>query len=52
MNEAAKEAFRNNQQKSDNDSPNIFKKSTIDRYTDRPNSLITGRKYSALDNFC
>ena len=34
------------------DSPNIFKKSNIDRYIDRPNKLYLGGKYAALDDFC
>ena len=32
--------------------PNIFKKSNIDRYMERPNTTFCNRKYSILDDFC
>ena len=33
-------------------SPNIFKKSNIDRYMERPNATFCNGKYSILANFC
>ena len=35
-----------------NDSKNIFKRSNIDQYIDKPNVLFSGGKDSALDKFC
>ena len=34
------------------DSPNIFKKSNIDRYMERPNALFCNGEYSMLNHFC
>ena len=34
------------------DSSNIFKKSNIDRYMERPSATFCNGKYSILDNFC
>ena len=34
------------------DSLNIFKRSNIDRYMERPSSRFCNRKYSVLNNFC
>ena len=34
------------------DSSNIFKKSNIDRYVERPNAIFYNGKYSVLDHFC
>ena len=34
------------------DSSNIFKKSNIDRYVERPNATFYNGKYSVLDHFC
>ena len=34
------------------DSPNIFKKSNIDRYMERLSATFCNGKYSILDNFC
>ena len=34
------------------DSPNIFKKSNIDRYVERPSETFCNGKYSALNDFC
>ena len=34
------------------DSSNIFKKSNIDRYVERPNVIFCNGKYSVLDYFC
>ena len=34
------------------DSPNIFKKSNIDRYVERPSATFCNGKYSALNGFC
>ena len=34
------------------DSPNIFKKSNIDRYVERPSATYCNGKYSALNDFC
>ena len=34
------------------DSPNIFKKSNIDRYPERPSVTVCKEKYSVLNNFC
>ena len=34
------------------DSTNIFKKSSIDRYIERPNVLFSCEEFSAFDNFC
>ena len=34
------------------DSPNIFKKSNVERYIDRPDKLFLGGKYRILDDFC
>ena len=34
------------------DSSNIFKKSNIDRYIERPNATFCHGKYSALNDFC
>ena len=33
-------------------SPNIFKKSNIDRYLERPNATFCNGKYSILNDFC
>ena len=33
-------------------SPNIFKKSNIDLYTERPSATFCNGKYSISDNFC
>ena len=34
------------------DSPNIFRESNIDRYTERPAAIFCKGKYSVLHNFC
>ena len=34
------------------DSPNIFKKSSFDRYMERPNATFCNGKCSILDDFC
>ena len=34
------------------ESPNIFKKSNIDRYPERPSVTVCKGKYSILNNFC
>ena len=34
------------------DSPNIFKKSNINCYIERPSATFNNRKYSALNHFC
>ena len=34
------------------DSPNIFKKSSIDHYMERPSATFCNRKYSIIDDFC
>ena len=34
------------------DNPNIFKKSNIDRYMERPSATFCNGMYSILDNFC
>ena len=36
----------------DNNSTNIFKKKTLDRYMDRPNHSFCQGRYSMLDSFC